>query len=266
MKLNERLYEELGYAPFNPEVDDAETYEAKPSTPFETQELEGHKVELYYMDDFPQVLDEFTNKGKFAVWSSKDGVDYRLAVEKKYYETLSDLYSKKVNQVWLNFWDECDRIQKNFSFKLVLPLTCVVVVVFLLLVNLKNWFNVNVPDSVTIGLTFGIPLVYIIFIMFLRSRVMKKINLAQADSIQKIKNDLGAAKFENLLRGQRTYIDEFFKAREEAIEKEYEESLEEELTEEKDNNEEDNKEEVKEETEEENEVEDKEVEEKETKE
>lgn len=235
MKLNERVYDELSYEPYDPSHDDDENYEAGPSTPFEVQELEGHKVELFYMDDYKNILDEFTNKGKFAVWSSQDGVNYRLAVEKNYYEKLSELYSSKVNQVWLNFWDSCDQIQKNFTYKVVLPMTIGVIAIFLVLVNLNTWFGLNLPNGVIMGFTLGIPIVYIIFIMFLRKNVMNKINKAQSDSVDLIKKDMGEKKFEALLKGQRTYIDEFFKARDEAMDEEARlEDEEAELEEEKD--------------------------------
>ena len=209
MRLNERLYDELGYLPYE-EPKPGEDYVPKEATPFEVQQEGEHTIELYYMNEHEDVLREYTQRNKFAVWSSKNGKDYRLAVEKGYYEKLSDLYSAKVNSIWINFWDRCDIIQKNFSFKFMIPSTVIVIALFLFLVNIGRIFNVTLPSWVSTVITLSVPIAYIIFVMLIRRRVISKISMEQAKAIQEIKDHFGDNKFELLLKEQRTYIDEFF--------------------------------------------------------
>lgn len=49
--------------------------------PVDVQEFDGRKIEVFMMGPYPQVQEEFINKGKFAVWSSEDGINYRLFIE-----------------------------------------------------------------------------------------------------------------------------------------------------------------------------------------
>ncbi len=189
MKLNERVFEKLN------------------GTPVEVQEFDGRTVEVFLLDDYPDILNEFINKGKFAVWSSVDGVNYRLAIEKGYYEELTDLYSTKVNKVWLNFWDQCEKISSNFSKKIVLPATLAVVVVFIVLMALNKQLG-----NVGTYLTLGLAIVYVFVVLVLRKLTTNKINLANSDALALIKKDLGEANFNNLLEKQRNYIDAYYDA------------------------------------------------------
>ena len=215
MKLNERLYDVLGYLPYK-EPEPGQDYVPVASTPIETQVCGKHNVEIYYMNEYKEVLNEFTKQGKFAVWSSKDGVNYRLAVEKDYYAKVSELYTMEVNEKWLKFWDDCDVIQTKFSRHIVLPLTLVVVVLFLFFANWNNMFKSAQMDStLSLALTIGIPLAYMIVMLFLRKSVMNKIQLSQQNALQEVKDYFGENKFESLLKTQRTYIDEYFESDEE---------------------------------------------------
>ena len=92
-----------------------QVYAALEGTPYEVQQCGDHKIEIYVLDDYLDLFQEFVYKGKFAVWSSVDGVNYKLAVEKGYLTELKELYSDKVNNVWVTFWDDCDKVSKKFS-------------------------------------------------------------------------------------------------------------------------------------------------------
>lgn len=214
MKLNERLYEELGSLPYK-EPAPGEDYVPVASTPVEVQQVGEHSVEVYYMNEYKDVLEEFTKQGKFAVWSSKDGKNYRLAVEKEYYEKLNELYTIPVNKEWLGFWDRCEKMQKNFSRKIVLPVTIVVIIIFIIIANIPN-----IENGVQLGLTIGIPLVYLVCMMFVRRRIINNIGKEQQQALANIKQYFGEAKFDKLLKDQRTYIDEYYDEHYETVDKE----------------------------------------------
>ena len=81
---------------------------AAEADPVDVQEFDERKVEIYMMDNYPKIKEEFINKGKFAVWSSIDGVNYRIFIEEGYYNELKELYSQPINKIWVDFWDTCE--------------------------------------------------------------------------------------------------------------------------------------------------------------
>lgn len=188
MKLNERVFEVLN------------------GEPVEVQNLDGHEVKIYILDDYPDVLNEFVNKGKFAVWSCVDGTNYKLAIEKGYYDELRELYSDKVNDTWLKFWDECEKISSTFSKKIVLPATAVIIVIFVVLMALSN----KMPGKLGTYLTLGLAIFYVLVILILRKLITNKINIANQNALAVIKKNLGEAHFNDLLERQRNYIDAYY--------------------------------------------------------
>lgn len=188
MKLNERVFEVLN------------------GEPVEVQNLDGHEVKIYILDDYPDVLNEFVNKGKFAVWSCVDGTNYKLAIEKGYYDELRELYSDKVNDTWLKFWDECEKISSTFSKKIVLPATSVIIVIFVVLMALSN----KMPGKLGTYLTLGLAIFYVLVILILRKLTTNKINIANQNALAVIKKNLGEAHFNDLLERQRNYIDAYY--------------------------------------------------------
>lgn len=188
MKLNERVFEVLN------------------GEPVEVQNLDSHEVKIYILDDYPDVLNEFVNKGKFAVWSCVDGTNYKLAIEKGYYDELRELYSDKVNDTWLKFWDECEKISSTFSKKIVLPATAVIIVIFVVLMALSN----KMPGKLGTYLTLGLAIFYVLVILILRKLTTNKINIANQNALAVIKKNLGEAHFNDLLERQRNYIDAYY--------------------------------------------------------
>ena len=188
MKLNERVFEVLN------------------GEPVEVQNLDGHEVKIYILDDYPDVLNEFVNKGKFAVWSCVDGTNDKLAIEKGYYDELRELYSDKVNDTWLKFWDECEKISSTFSKKIVLPATAVIIVIFVVLMALSN----KMPGKLGTYLTLGLAIFYVLVILILRKLTTNKINIANQNALAVIKKNLGEAHFNDLLERQRNYIDAYY--------------------------------------------------------
>lgn len=188
MKLNERVFEVLN------------------GEPVEVQNLDGHEVKIYILDDYPDVLNEFVNKGKFAVWSCVDGTNYKLAIEKGYYDELRELYSDKVNDTWLKFWDECEKISSTFSKKIVLPATAVIIVIFVVLMALSD----KMPGKLGTYLTLGLAIFYVLVILILRKLTTNKINIANQNALAVIKKNLGEAHFNDLLQRQRNYIDAYY--------------------------------------------------------
>ncbi len=212
MKINERIYDY-----------------AIEENMLEVQEVEGHKIEIYRLNDYPDLLEEFTNKGKFAVWSCVDGKNYRLFIEEGYHMEVKELYSEKINDIWLKFWDKCEKIANKFR-NIVMPLTIVLMAVVLLSFLLKN-------NTVRTVLVIVLAVAFLIGILIYRKVTNKLFGDANRESVNEIKKVLGEKKFERLLEKQRGYMDNYFKY--EDTEEVGLESLEENSSEEVSNNEED---------------------------
>lgn len=186
--------------------------------PLDVQEFDNRKIEVFYMDDFDGVKEEFIGKGQFAVWASEDGVNYRIFVEKGYYETLGELYSQPVNKIWVDFWDKTDAIQKKFSRKFMIPLMVIAV-----LVCLGSFFIPVVGDWLAIGV-----LLVMIVVMFIgNSKVRKSIMRENINSRDLISKHLGQNRFEKLIEAQKEYMDQYYANLYPDDEEEYDDSIEE---------------------------------------
>ena len=182
-----------------------QVYAALEGTPYEVQQCGDHKIEIYVLDDYEDLFAEFVYKGKFAVWSSVDGVNYKLAVEKGYLAELKELYSDKVNNVWVTFWDDCDKVSKKFS-----RLMWLILGVFLAIFAVFAWVLKDKNQDVSMWGSIGTAAVAFFLIIFLKKITTAKIEEANAKSLNTLKEHFGEEKFNKLLEQKREYIDAYF--------------------------------------------------------
>ncbi|MDE6656653.1 MAG: hypothetical protein K2J85_06660 [Anaeroplasmataceae bacterium] len=175
---------------------------ANASEPVDVQEFDERKIEVFMMDEYPQVKEEFINKGKFAVWSSVDGVNYRLFIESGYYNELKGLYQQPINKIWVDFWDTCEGISKKMSRCVILPVTVVAVGGCIGFMFLEKG-----------GMFAMVAVVVIAFVvmLFCNRFTRKKIMDANAASVELIKKALGGENaFNDMLDRQKNYMDSYY--------------------------------------------------------
>lgn len=112
MKLNPKVYNQLK------------------GEPFKTQKVNGALVEFYFMDDTPFMY-QFAGKGRFAIWTS-NGTNYRVLVEKTYYETLESFYDEPINSIWVRFLDRVGKISRKINMSFIIPIILFYIVVAIL--------------------------------------------------------------------------------------------------------------------------------------
>ncbi len=188
MKMNQKLY-----------------MVAENVTPIEVQEFNDRKIEVYYMDDFDGVKEEYINKGQFAAWASVDGINYRLFLEKGYHEAVGELYSQPINKIWVEFWDKTDVIARKFSKKIMLPIMIVCVLAVILSLVFSKQLG-KAGDIITIVMLVVAFIAMIFSNSYTRKAIMKE-NVASRDLIIK---HLGENKFDKLIERQKEYMDAYY--------------------------------------------------------
>lgn len=197
---------------------------AEDVTPIEVQEWDERKIEVYHMDDFEGVKEEFINKGQFAAWASIDGVNYRLFLEKGYHEAVGELYSQTINKIWVEFWDKTDVIAKRFSRKIMLPIMIVCIVAVILSLVFSKQLQ-QAGDIITIAMLVVAFLAMLFSNSYTKKAIMKE-NIASRDLIIK---HLGEKKFDKLIDRQKEYMDAYYEnlyPADEEDEEEFDESSE----------------------------------------
>jgi len=178
------------------------------SEPFETQEIDGKKIELHKMND-NSFYAQFANQGRFFFWATQDGVNYRLVVEYGYYEAMKVLYTKEVNRVWISYYEESEKVRKNIFKKIILPVMIAYIAITLLLFTLL--------DDDTHRMIALIASLAFVFIgsRFLSTSMKRKFMAQNAEAMDKIKKIIGKKQFEKLIDVQEKYRRNFFKIEEE---------------------------------------------------
>ena len=177
-------------------------------TPVETEEFDGRKIEIYTMDQFTGIREEFVNgKGEFAVWSSQDGTNYRVFIEDGYYKEVKELYEQPVNKIWVDFWDTTDNVSKKFQRFFIYPLMGLAIVLAILAIV----FGSMAGSSATVFQWVVIALLVALFIAMIvvNYRTKKVIMDENVKSRQLIIDLFGEKKFDELTDRQKAYMDQY---------------------------------------------------------
>ena len=191
--------------------------------PFEVQEFDNRKIELFYMNDYDEILRDQINKGKFTVWSSTDGINYRLFLEKGFYEAVRELYTAKINKIWVDFWDETEKISRKLTNCVMLPIGGVTLIILVIC---------GMFGEVGSYISFGSLAVAMIGMLLVNRKIKSKILAANKVSRGLIVEAVGEKKFDKLLNAQKEYMDAYYEAlypsdEEEKLEETTEEVIEE---------------------------------------
>ena len=181
--------------------------------PAEKQQFNDRSVEIFFMDQFEGLVEEYVHsKGQFAVWTSMDGDNYRLFIERGYYEEVSELYQQPVNQIWIEFWDKTDEISRKFTKIFIYPMMLIAVVLCLLSFILPNALSFGPTESNIFSYCIigGLVVLFIIMIAT-NSYTKKKITEENIKSRQKVMDIFGEDKFNSSIDKQKNYMDDYFK-------------------------------------------------------
>jgi hypothetical protein len=171
--------------------------------PKEIQQTDGKTVEIHSMNN-TRYLSRFAGKGQFAVWTS-DSKSYKLLVEDGYYKVMKDLYSKRVNQVWIRFYEKADKVRFGLLYKMVFPmiaLSMALALLFSMVPALSGFQNYAL---------IGILAVVLITNMLQTSIMRKKVEGSRSEAVRDIKLIVGEARFNELLEQQGKYYEDYFK-------------------------------------------------------
>lgn len=181
-------------------------------TPFRVEKYKDATLEMYYLNDRNDFY-KFAQRGRFSVWTS-DGVNYRLFVEKGYYEAVPNLYKNEVNDIWLDFTNSIYGAQRKMSRKYMMVSMIVLLVVLgasMLLQTLWAEQANNIFLAAMVVLFIG---------LFVSSNGQQKRlrSLVQEENkkaTELIKNELGEEAFQEILDNQEKYYQKYFNTEEE---------------------------------------------------
>ena len=181
--------------------------------PAEKQTFDDRFIEIYFMDQIEGLVQEYVHsKGQFAVWTSQDAVNYRLFIERGYYNEVKELYQQPVNKIWVEFWDRTDVLSKKFTRLFIYPMMLVAVILCVLSFVLPKAFSwdQNASNIFSYCIIGGLVALFIVM-MLCNSFTKKKITQENIKSRQMVMDIFGEENFNALIDKQKNYMDEYFK-------------------------------------------------------
>lgn len=187
MKLNPKIYKTIS------------------GEPFKTQEINGVKVEFFYMEETP-FFSQYAGKGRFALWTS-DGKDYRVLVEKTYYEALERFYDEPINAIWINFLHKIGKISNKMSLFFTVPMILIYIIIAAI---------ATIYFQEQLLLTLLIMVIIVIGSnMFRATLVNRKAHAENRLAQEEIRNYLGEESFSEMVKKQEEHYKMYFKFDEE---------------------------------------------------
>lgn len=191
MKLNPRVFKNLN------------------TEPFLEQDIDGQKVSFYDMNE-TQYLTQYAGRGKFAIWTSNGGDEYKVLIEKSYYEALEPFYSYDVNKIWLNFLTSASQITRKMSMWFLIP----TMLIYLAIVAVAT---IYFPDQI-IAVLLGL-IVVIFGSNIIQTRLTSnRVKEANINAQNQIRETLGNEVFDGLVQAQEDHYKAYFKFEEETQE------------------------------------------------
>lgn len=187
MKLNFKVYKQLT------------------TEPFLTQEIDGKIIEFHYMNDTP-FLYQYASRGRFAIWTS-DGTNYRVLIEKTYYEALEDFYQVEVNKIWLGFLEGVSKLSKKINSWFIIP----TLVLYVVIAGLATYLFKDYTLQILLGM-----IVLVVLSNMLQGRMVnKKVREENLKAQDLIRQQIGNERFESLIKAQEDHYQEYFKFQQE---------------------------------------------------
>jgi hypothetical protein len=187
MKLNFKVYKQLT------------------TEPFLTQEIDGKIIEFHYMNETP-FLYQYASRGRFAIWTS-DGTNYRVLIEKTYYEALEDFYQVEVNKIWLGFLEGVSKLSKKINSWFIIP----TLVLYVVIAGLATYLFKDYTLQILLGM-----IVLVVLSNMLQGRMVnKKVREENLKAQDLIRQQIGNERFESLIKAQEDHYQEYFKFQQE---------------------------------------------------
>lgn len=168
--------------------------------PVEVQTLENNRVEIYYMND-SKFLSQYVPRGRFYFWTS-DGKDYRLIVERGFYEKVSYFFAEDINSIWVSFLNDLGATYKKNN-RIYFALT---VGVMVLILALGLWLLQDQLVWVFVG-AMALSLVANAVYSRKISKIVEAKNIKAQEEIRVLLTPSG---FDKLIEEQQAYMKEYF--------------------------------------------------------
>ena len=181
-------------------------YDSITTEPFEVQTLaDGVTVEFHSLNQNEYLFNQYAPQAKFAIWSSKEGTNYRLLLEDTYYPRMRELYGKRVNQCMIDFWNKVEKQRSKIMKRVFIPVSIIVFLGFIASIILLGGF----PDAQMIAMAVLL-LAFIVVNVFVNRKIDSAVNKFNSEAVEKIKNIVGHKHFDELVDIQQAHYDEFF--------------------------------------------------------